>query len=777
MRHSHKDRMKLSSVGILTAILAMANSGYVVAQAKLVIEEVIVTAQKREQSLNDVGITVNAFTQEDLKVNRIQTSQDIAANTANLHVVNQFSTSLPTYHVRGIGLNDFASNNTSTVGMYADGIFQTSPSMHGFQLFDIERVEVLKGPQGILYGRNTTGGAINFIAAKPTREEDGYISADFGRFNEGRVEAAYSNAITDNLAGRAAVVYDFGDGYVDNRFTGHDLHGKDKLAARLLLEWTPTERATILFNLHGGRDRSDAGMTQIQPLLDPAGLAPLPPVFLPQCPPLVAGQQFDFASTPGRCVDPLGYADVDDDLYAGDYDLEPRQDDEFIGGAATVNWDINDNYNFALITGVESYDRFNQEDLDSSPYPVIHVNFRDEIFQFTNEARLNYSDEKWNWTAGLYYSYDRIESNNDDQCLDDNPTVPVPPFCVLGEYRQDVKQKSNNVAVFFHSEYAFADTWNFTFGGRYSYETKDFDLLLQAPAFFLGVSGGTFAGPVSNPVDNKSFNSFSWKVGLDKAVGDDMLVYATVSEGFKTGGFSGGFSFGGPELLAPFEDESLLAYEIGLKSSWIDNRLRFNAAAFYYDYEDIQLFSSFTSAAGASIQVLNNGANAEIFGLEGELLFWITDALELSAVIGWLDQELKDAPVDPSQPPVPGIPGPPDINGNKLANTPDVNFSTAAAYHWKLNNGAVALRTKFHYQSKSYFETFNQPFLSEDGYWTMDASLRYISENGKYEIGVWGQNLWEEERVTFGFPFAASGLNFVTPNQPRRYGVSLRYNF
>ncbi len=134
-----------------------------------------------------------------------------------------------------------------------------------------------------------------------------------------------------------------------------------------------------------------------------------------------------------------------------------------------------------------------------------------------------------------------------------------------------------------------------------------------------------------------------------------MLVYATVSEGFKTGGFSGGFSFGGADLLTPFDDESLLAYEMGLKSTWMGNRVQFNAAAFYYDYENIQLFSSFTSAAGASIQVLNNGANAEIFGLESELTFRATQALELSANIDWLDQELKDAPVDATQPPVPGI--------------------------------------------------------------------------------------------------------------------------
>jgi iron complex outermembrane receptor protein len=282
---------------------------------------------------------------------------------------------------------------------------------------------------------------------------------------------------------------------------------------------------------------------------------------------------------------------------------------------------------------------------------------------------------------------------------------------------------------------------------------------------------------VLNPVDNASFNSFSWKVGLDKKVSDNVLLYGLVSEGFKTGGFSGGFSFGGPEQLLPFDDESILAYEIGLKSTGLGNRLRLNGAAFYYDYQDVQLFAFFTSAAGASIQVLSNAGNADILGVEAEIVYLATDALELSANVGWLDHELKDFQVDPTQPPVPGIPGPADANGNKLANTPDVNFTGAVKYGWSLDKGDIALRANFHYQSGVFFETFNQPFLSEDGYWLVDASLTYTLGDGTYEFSVWGQNLFEEERMTFGIPFQFSGFNTIVANQPRRYGVSFRYNF
>lgn len=743
----------------------------------LVIEEIIVTAQKREQSLNDVGITVNAFSAQDIKDNRILASQDIAANTPNLTVVNQFGTSFPTYHMRGVGLNDFTSNNTSTVGIYVDGVFQTSPAMHGFQLFDVERVEVLKGPQGTLYGRNTTGGAINFIAAKPTDTPNGYLKVDYGTFREGRVEAAYGNAISENLTGRVAFAYDFGDGYVTNRVTGNDLHARNKGAARVLLEWTPSDQTSVLFNVHGGVDRSDAGVYQQQGLLDPAGLAPLPPFLLPQCAPLVAGESFDFGSVPGQCVDPFGYFDGDNDLFAGDYDFEPNQEDDFIGGSVTVDWRINDNYDFVSISAFESYDRFAQGDIDSSPLPLVHTNFADSIKQFTQELRLNHNGDRSYWVAGLYYSHDKIETTNDDACLDDNPGAMFPIFCTVGDFRQDLQQTTNAAAIFLHTEYLLGDAWNLTLGGRYSYADKDFNLELNAQDFFLLISGGTFAGPVLNPVDNASFKSFSWKVGLDKRVSEDVLLYGLVSKGFKTGGFAGAFSFGGPEQLLPFEDESNLAYEIGFKSTGLGNRLLFNGAAFYYDYQDIQLFSAFTSAAGASIQVLDNAANADILGVEAEIVYLPTDALELSATVGWLDHELKDFQVDPTQPPVPGIPGPADVNGNKLANTPDVNFTGAVQYGWSLDKGDIAFRSKFHYQSNVFIETFNQPFLSEDGYWLVDASLTYTLTDGTYEFGIWGQNLFGEERLVSGFPFAQSGFNFVATNLPRRYGVSFRYNF
>ncbi len=220
-----------------------------------------------------------------------------------------------------------------------------------------------------------------------------------------------------------------------------------------------------------------------------------------------------------------------------------------------------------------------------------------------------------------------------------------------------------------------------------------------------------------------------------------------------------------------------MAYEIGIKSNGLDNRLSVNGAVFYYDYQDVQLFSAFTNAAGGSVQRLNNGGDADILGAEAEIVYLPTDAWELSANVGWLDHELTDFQVDPTQPPIPGIPGPPDANGNKLANTPDFNFTGTVKYVWNLDKGDIAFRSNFYYQSEVFIETFNQPFLSQDSDWLIDANITFTSGDGIYEFGIWGQNLTDEERLTSGFPFGQSGLNFVIPNQPRRYGVSFRRNF
>ena len=726
------------------------------------LEEIVVTAQKREQSVDDIGITINAFSKDYMRENRVLTSQDIAAHTPNLHVVNQFSTAFPTYHLRGVGLNDFNSNNTSAVGIYQDGVFQTAPPMHGFQILDLERVEVLKGPQGTLYGKNTTGGAINFISARPTQEPEGYINVDFGRFEEGRVQAAYGRGITETLAGRVAVAYDFGSGYIHNRVTGNDIHAKDKFSGRALLEWTPAENATILFNLHGGVDRSDAGVYQHQGLLDINGsLDPNDPSAF--CAPAVNGT-WDYRTSGASCVDIAGYSDTDGDLHDGDFDLEPTARHEAIGGSITVDWDITDQYHLKSITGFESYDRLDDEDVDSSPNFLSHLGWRDDIFQISQELQLSSETEALHWTAGLYYAWDQITSLYSEAC----PQIQFGP-CT---FTQDYRQTTTSTAVFGHVEYRFAETWNFTVAGRYSYEVKDFNSEFSAALSIPDLAAGNLVANFSEPIDENTYNSFSWKVGLDKDIGEDALVYASISKGFKTGGFQGGFTFGGPTQLLPFEDESLLSYEAGFKSKWLDNTLQLNAAAFFYDYEDVQLYSSIvdpTLLNPLPIQVLNNGSDAEITGIEADMQWYPIEALKLTFDIGWLDHKLKNFRAIPGQPAT--------AEGNALANTPDINLTVSGTYTWGTQWGDLSAMLEYYHQSSLFFDTFNAPLLAEDSIFKLNARVGLKSQDGRYEVALWAQNLTDEEYLVFGFPFGGFGLNFVYPGEPRRYGVSLSYNF
>lgn len=718
------------------------------------IEEVVVTAQKRSQNIQDIGITMSAFTGDTLKEVGALSSQDIAAHTPNVRIINQFPTSVPTFTIRGVGLNDFNSNNNSAVGVYVDGVYQTSPAMLGFQLFDVDRVEVLKGPQGTLYGKNTTAGAINFIAKRPTEETEGSLSITYGRFDAGRVEAAIGGGLSETLNGRAAVSYDFSDGNVENRVTGNDLHDVDKLAVRFLFNWLPSDELDVLLNIHGGRDRSGGPVYYHRGLQDPNNLAA-------ECAPVIAGR-YD----PTQCVDVFGYSDTDGDLHKVDIDHEPKQEDDFIGVSLAVNWDLG-SVTLDSITAYERYDRFLSEDADASPNNLVHDQFDDEITQFSQELRVTSNDDgDFSWIAGLYYGKDEIETVQDDNCT----TEFAPSLCAFAYYRLDLEQTSEVMAVFGHTEWQFTDAFKLTVGARYSYEEKkDY---FSSTAFALSESdfhaGNLFIPPFTNPDSDETFNNFSWKLGLDWDVSHDILAYASISKGFKSGGFPGGWAFSGPQQLEPFDDEQIIAYEVGIKSTLLEGSLRLNAAAFYYDYIDLQVFGVVEVPGLPPVQSLTNAGDAEIKGFEADLIWLIGSGWEVSGGVGVLSTELEDYL---------GFGGT-DASGNNLANAPELTANALVKYTWELDNGRVVAHMSANYQDEVFFDVFNDPLLSEDAYTLYNGRIAYVSQDDRYTVALWGKNLGDKEYTGMGFHFRGfPGSSFLNAGMQRTYGVTIDYNF
>ena len=689
-----------------------------------VLEEVVVTAQKREQSMQDIGISITSLSGTEISNLGLVTSVEVAAQTPNLNIKQSFGNNVPQIFLRGVGINDPNANANGAVGVYVDEVNLVSPMALTFQLFDIERVEVLRGPQGTLYGRNTTGGAVNFVSRKPTQDLEMYATVGYGRFDAINAEGAISGGISENLAARASFVINEDDGFHTNRVTGNDdLGDMGSWAIRGLVDWQVAENIDVLLNVHGGKTRTNALPHQFQGLIDPVTFGP--------CDPRTA-----------VCSDFFGYTDTDDDPYSHDLDLEGETELDNFGASIRINWEL-DNFTVTSITSYEDSERFASEDADASPGFSVHTAFDDDNEQFAQELRLTSNNESaLSWIVGGFYSKEESNIHN----LYDLPIAPV-------FIDQVFNQESESLAGFVHLEWAFADNWNLTLGGRYTTEDREMDQTTDP-----------FVPFVADEID---FDNVSGKIGLDYQFNENLLLFTSFSTGFKSGGYNGSLIFA-PESLAPFDAETLQSIEVGFKSELFENRVRLNVTGFYYEYDDQQVFT-FRSAGGLPVQVLDNAASSEIYGLEAELLATPIDGLDIRLGLGLLDAEMQEFESDFGE----------DLSGNKLVLAPDVSFNGLIRYEWPLGGdyGRMAIQTDFNYQDDIFFDTRNGPLLSEEGYWLVNSRLSYMTQDERWEIAAWVKNLADEEYKTEAFDFSDFGYNLLFFGRPRTYGVEISYSY
>ena len=422
-----------------------------------VLEEIIVTAQKREQNSQDIGLTLTAFSGERLQELGFVKSEELAFQTPNLGIRNDLGTSFPIISIRGVSLVDTKANNVSSAAVHIDEVYLGSPALLGLQLFDFERAEILKGPQGTLFGKNTTAGSINFVSRKPTDEFEGFITGQYGRFEEGRVEGAISGPVNDQLKLRLAGVYETGDGYTTNRLTGNDLGGDNRFAIRFLADWSPVENFNILLNVHGGQDNSEVGAFQHRALIDltTGGLCD-------------SAASSDPLSTDG-CADFLGYVDSDGDPFEGDFNIESEFDNDALGVSATMTWDLDT----VIITSLSAYDSFTRnhtEDNDASPNRFVDQNYDEEFYNFSQEFRIaSDTDNRLSWILGLYYATEDF-----DLWRDADLSALLGPGGVLSF---EGKEDRTALAAFAHAEWQLAPQFRLTAGVRYSDEEKEYDYI------------------------------------------------------------------------------------------------------------------------------------------------------------------------------------------------------------------------------------------------------------------------------------------------------------
>jgi iron complex outermembrane recepter protein len=709
--------------------------------------EIIVTAQKREQRALDVGITLSIVGADEIAARRIESVTDVVAFTPNVSVKENIPGLVPVLTIRGVGLNDFSATNNPSAGVYVDEVSLSSLALMNFDFFDVARMEVLKGPQGTLYGRNSTAGALNVVTAKPDfREVSGKIAGGLGNYESKDVEGMINIPVGDTLALRFAAKGIFQDkGYWYNQRLSRDIGRRNVLLGRAQARWQPSDAVDILLKVEGQRGRSELGSPEFFGLL-----ATVPPTAGVTCP-----------GAP-QCSDFFGYRDTDGNPFRGNWSIAPDYDVDQLNTTLRGEFDLG----FATLTSVTGYIKFDRQwgvDVDAGPLLQSDFYTDDRVKQFSQELRLSGETDLVNWLVGGFYSRDRVQTSYDGRLQNLFNTTTF----------TSANQLSKSAALFANGEWKLADTLDLVTGLRYTSERRSnegstIDLVSQ-PGGSL-VSGAPFGSPpVTLAAVNRTIKdkNWSWKLGLNWKPADQILIYASASQGVKSGGFFAGVATNSAQLL-PYRPETLRSYEAGVKGRSADIGLTYSASLFYYDYNDIQTF--IRDVVGAlPIQRLGNVDKAEIYGLDADIVLNPPglDGLTLNAGIGLLHSELGSFTSSGGAVPA----------GNRLPDAPKFSFNAGAAYQFDLGSD-IGLRFAIdgRYQSKTFKDALNDPLIASDKFWVWNGRVSVLREDD-WDVSVWAKNLGDKRYVTQGINQLVLGIGNRVYGAPRTFGISASKSF
>jgi iron complex outermembrane recepter protein len=754
------------ALAVTLVVLTSVSAPTIAQQATL--EEITITATRRVERLQDVATSATVFSDQDLQALHVIEPRDLAEQTPGL-LAKYGPNGLATvgFYMRGVGINDFTGTVDPSVGVYVDEVFQPTPDMLNFAVYDIERVEVLRGPQGTLYGRNSTGGAINFITARPTPEFEGYVNAGYGSYGTFNGTGALSGPLSDTLRARLsvnAINASSSDGYSFNRFTHNKLGKNDSVAARGQLEWLPSEDFTARLLYSYGDSESE------QPLLQHVGTRN--PNTGAICAPVIAGHVNENA-----CKDFLGYSDTDNDFYDGAADVDPRLKLHSNDVILTINW----NFGRATLTSISGYDDFSKrqsQDIDASPNVVADNYTFNDVKNFSQELRLTSDDSfKLPWIIGANYGKTDIDWFQ---------TIDLSDLAIPTS--NGATQSTEASALFGQLTVPLAQQFDFVGGLRYTSEQRDWrgatfvgtfanldeayasgaPRLSQLP---LPAGDPGQGGPLDFPTTVKK-DKVDFQTVLRYRPADNAMYYVSASEAFRSGGYSSAVIFS-QEALEPYGPETLRAYEIGTKLTLADRSVRFNTSAFWYDYKDFQ--ATFVRATEASAR-LQNAGDVEIYGMEAAVDWVPVAQVSVGAGVSLLHTEITATNVV-----LPPLDGGPDgtIKGNKIPNAPSVSFNGRVRYQWSMGSRAdAAFQTDFNYVGAHFLEPNNRGYLSENGYILANMRWSLLQNDGPWSGSLWVRNLTDEQYRTAAQDLAlALGFSEIVVGQPRTWGIEFGYRF
>lgn len=735
-----KHRFPLSAMALVIA--ATSAPAALAQRSEIALEEVLVTATRRTESIQDVAVSVTSLGAE-LKEASMRRLDDIQSFTPNVYLRKHASSPGGlSISIRGVSSSEYDKSFDPAIGVIMDGMVLGTVSGSMLQNFDTKQIEVLRGPQGTLFGKNTTGGVVNVIRGDITMEWGVDASIAMGTDGQEEIKAVVNVPLIDDKLGLKVMASSMqGDGYVENVTLNKDTGGDDLGSYGFAVQWRPTEDFDLKFHYEKFQDDTDVSVFANGN--DPSHLA----CILGGC------EATDTASDEDHITGArIGETDTETDMYI-----------------LTANWDL-DSFLLTSITAYQDRDEQYLNNFDPSPVDLVYLDYFNEWEQFSQELRITsqFSDT-FEFVAGLYYwdvGYEQFwDVGKLTFLLDAIGAVPNPadfPLNPESLATNGQEQDTTSSAAFISADWHINDQWTITGGARYTREEKEF----SGGNGSLYYQGGDPRPDIAvNYLDfDDTWSEVTPKIGFRYRPNDDMMVFGSYTEGFKSGGFFGRQS-NFTDVDAKYEPEYVKTFELGLKSEWLGGRMIFNPTIFLNSYEDKQESVLIPIDLSNVATVVRNAGELDIFGLELELLFQVTEAWNIRANYGYLDAEYDEFFAD--------------LNGDTVVtdnsdltarNTPENSFGLTSTYVWQLGNGELSLMGSYRWRDEIYTLAGNESESLLDSIENLDATISYsFGQDARYRVSAFGRNITDEREGQYAEIGGLTG--WYSWNRPASYGV------
>lgn len=773
------------AIAEVTVFLLGLSANAVAAQ----IEEVVVTARKRAESLQDTPLSVAAYTADSLNDRQIESSDQLTQITPNL----SFSSYAPSagnnassqIFIRGIGQTEFLPTTDPGVGLYIDEVYMARSVGATLDFVDLEQIEILRGPQGTLFGRNTIGGAINITTRKPGDVFAGSINLKIGTDNRQEVLASVDVPVNDELLTTASIGSRKRDGYVDRVLTGEELGDDESLGGRFAALWDATSESSYYLTIDYVKENESGSPIVFNGLSNNLFARLAKSGFGGNSP---ACSDLD-ASLQARCQD-NDWGDKDHDKSYGTYPALSTF--ETWGAALVANWDF-DNFSLKSITAYRDMEWVGSRDADSTPLTILHTTNDDTQDQFSQELQFSglAFEDSLVWLLGLYYF--------EEQASDDY-YVPV----AVGIFNSGGLVENDSMAVFGQLTYDFSDRLALTLGARWTEENKGFKPLQFAESTYVfpivaservgGADDGDYQHPFdgnvytsvdtnSDGVNNaavvpmgtlfypeewldESYSATNLMANLAYDLSDALMVYGSYSEGFKSGGFNARNVKPGAAIRT-FDPELATTYELGMKADLIDGSMRLNGAIFQTDYDDLQFVIREDFAP-----IVFNAGGSQIRGVELEWTWLPTSSLEILGGLGYLDAKYKDLS--------PELQASGVSTSKKMPHVPDLSANLGVSYTVNLESGGMLTpRIDWSYRDKVYYDALNQEDIAQEAYSIINASVRWNNSSDDITVVLAMTNVADEDYRAAGNSavLESSSYSEAVWARGREWSLSIRHNF